>query len=517
MQRPNIVLIMADQLSAVVLPSYGGKGPKTPNIDRLARNGTTFQNTYCNYPLCAPSRFSMMTGRLPSAIGAYDNAAELPAAIPTFVHYLRNFGYQSCLVGKMHFVGPDQLHGFEERLTTEIYPADFGWTPDPKLYDGRMGTAGNVQGISGIGSIMDSGPVAWSMQLEYDEEVRSSAIRKIYDLGRRRDDRPFLLVISFTHPHDPFVAPKKYWDRYSDQDIYMPTVRSADVHNVDLHSQELISLYQMNVASESEAVVKASRHGYYAMTSYIDDCIGEIMSALSDTGQAEGTVVGFTADHGEMLGERGMWYKKSFFEPALRVPLIFSGPDIKTGKRVEAPVSLVDIAPTIIDLAGIGKDALVNDTDGESLVDFLTGDATKTKRPAFAELFDSSRAPQVMIRNDRFKMIVSEEYPLRLYDLQNDKNELENVADRADLEQLRMELAQQVSKTWNISMLRLDIQKAWRERTLVDSALSKGQRTSWEFDPPSNAASRFARAGDVFPDVERRGYVPYATSIKPKE
>ena len=127
---PNILMIMADQLTALALPAYGHKVVRAPHLDRLAAEGVLFERAYCNFPLCAPSRASLMSGKLASRIGVYDNAAEFPAAVPTLAHGLRVQGYRTCLAGKMHFVGPDQLHGFEERLTTDIYPADFGWTPN---------------------------------------------------------------------------------------------------------------------------------------------------------------------------------------------------------------------------------------------------------------------------------------------------------------------------------------------------------------------------------------------------
>lgn len=127
---PNILFIQCDQLTAAMLGAYGNPIASTPHIDALAEQGVVFESAYTNFPLCAPSRFSMLSGQLTSKIGAYDNAAEFPSSVPTFAHYLRWMGYQTSLVGKMHFVGADQLHGFEERLTTDIYPADFGWTGD---------------------------------------------------------------------------------------------------------------------------------------------------------------------------------------------------------------------------------------------------------------------------------------------------------------------------------------------------------------------------------------------------
>src|ERR1700676_207487 len=156
---------MADQLTARALPAYGNRVAKTPHIDSLAAAGVVFDSFYCNSPLCAPSRFSFMAGQLPSRIGAYDNAAEFPAQIPTFAHYLRHAGYQTALSGKMHFCGPDQLHGFEERLTTDIYPSDYSGTPDWEHPEARPSWYHNML------SVVQAGPCRRSNQLDFDEEV----------------------------------------------------------------------------------------------------------------------------------------------------------------------------------------------------------------------------------------------------------------------------------------------------------------------------------------------------------
>jgi choline-sulfatase len=174
-EHPNILFIMADQLTAPALPFYGHPLVKTPHLTALANDGVVFENAYCNSPLCAPSRFSMMTGQLPSRIGAYDNAAYFPGDIPTMAHYLRERGYHTCLSGKMHFVGADQLHGFEERLTTDIYPSDFGWTPDWENFAERPSWYHNML------SVVQAGLCTTSNQLDFDEEVAFHAVRKIYD------------------------------------------------------------------------------------------------------------------------------------------------------------------------------------------------------------------------------------------------------------------------------------------------------------------------------------------------
>src|SRR5438477_12015147 len=209
-KRPNILFVMADQMAPAFLPMHGHPVVKTPHLSALAERGTVFDSAYCPSPLCAPSRFSMMAGRRPAGIGAYDNAAEFAADVPTFAHYLRQAGYRTALSGKMHFCGPDQLHGFEERLTTEIYPADFGWTPDWTRFEERPGWYHSMD------SVIKAGPCTRTNQIDFDDEVVFVARQKLFDIARDKDRRPFCLVVSMTHPHDPYVIPESYWNRYRD-------------------------------------------------------------------------------------------------------------------------------------------------------------------------------------------------------------------------------------------------------------------------------------------------------------
>src|SRR5262249_38039673 len=215
-KRLNVLFLMADQLAAPFLPAYGQKAVKAPNLDRLAERGVVFDNFYCASPLCAPSRFTMTAGAAVSRIGAYDNAAEFSSDVPTFAHYLRAAGYRTVLAGKMHFCGPDQLHGFEERLTTDIYPADFGWTPDWEHPEFRPSW------FHDMSSVTEAGPCLRSNQLDFDEEVAFAAERSLFGHIRSGDERPFCYVVSFTHPHDPFTIPRHWWDLYRDDDIPMP-------------------------------------------------------------------------------------------------------------------------------------------------------------------------------------------------------------------------------------------------------------------------------------------------------
>jgi len=201
---PNILIIMADQLVPSALPFYGNPVTQAPALSWLAESGVVFDAAYTASPLCAPARASFLTGLLPSRTHAYDNAAQFSSEIPTFAHYLRRAGYRTVLAGKMHFCGPDQLHGFEERLTTDIYPADYGWTPDWDRPHERPSWYHDMS------SVIEAGPCVRSNQLDFDDEVAFAAERSLFGHIRSGDGRPFCYVISFSHPHDPFTIPRKW-------------------------------------------------------------------------------------------------------------------------------------------------------------------------------------------------------------------------------------------------------------------------------------------------------------------
>ena len=508
MGRPNIVLFMVDQLTSFVLNAYGGQVCKTPNLDALAARGVVFENTYCPYPLCAPSRFGMMAGRLPSRIGAYDNGAEFTASTPTFAHYLRANGYYTCISGKMHFVGPDQYHGFEERLTTEIYPADMSWTPDADFRDyNKDEERAYTFGVSTIDTVRDAGPVARSMQMDYDEDVIHHAVREIYTRARSTDTRPFMMTVSLTHPHDPYVISREYWDLYRDEDIDAPQVPHIPVQDRDPHSQSLYYHYGQDKCTLSEADYRNARRGYYGMISYIDALFGRVMHALEMCGYTENTVVMFASDHGDMIGERGMWFKKTLFDPAIKVPLIIAHPDHMPG-RVSVPASLVDIFPTLLDVAGIPKNQIVSPLDGRSLLPALCGNPVTG--PVLAEHIDGgTAAPRVCVRDGDMKLVYSLAYPAQLYDLKADPQERENLADTGHPDEHR--LTQIALENWPLDSLLDDVIASQKARKLIDTALSTGREEIWDFTPrPLTQNTNYVRRGDAFPTVERRGYLHYS-------
>ena len=499
--RPNLLILMADQLTAGALPAYGGKVAKTPHLDELADAGVVFESFYCNSPLCAPSRCSWLAGQLPSKIAAYDNAAELAAQVPTFAHYLRRAGYRTVLSGKMHFCGPDQLHGFEERLTTDIYPADFGWTPDWTRFDERPGWYHTMD------SVIKAGPCTRTNQTDFDDEVVFAARQKLFDIARGKDRRPFCLVVSMTHPHDPYVIPEPYWNRYRDSEIDLPRVTERELDE-DPHSRRLRHVIGLTLAQPNETQIRAARRAYLGALSYVDDQIGSLLATLRQARLAANTVIMVLADHGDMLGERGLWYKMNFFENACRIPLIVHAPERFLPHRVSESASLLDILPTLVDLASEGEAlAYAAPIDGRSLLPALEGGAGPGQVVG-EYLAEGAVAPIVMIRRGRYKFVHSAADPDQLYDLTADPDERVNLSSRADCAAIVAEFRAEVARRWALDEIHQAVLASQRRRHLVYAALREGCYRPWDHQPLRDASRLYIRNDQELNDLEALARFP---------
>ncbi|KIC11613.1 hypothetical protein RA19_06150 [Leisingera sp. ANG-M1] len=508
MTRPNILFIQADQLAANALAAYGNQTVKAPNIDRLAQNGVVFENCYCNLPMCGPSRASMHAGRLPFSIGMYDNANEFHADIPTFAHYLRAMDYRVEMSGKMHFVGPDQLHGYDKRHTTEIYPANFAWTVD--WSKGREYKPTNLT----MAPIIESGPCIRSMQMDYDDEVEYHGVQALYDLARKGDDRPFMLTVSFTSPHSPFVIGQEYWDLYDHDDIESPAVPPLELDDMDHLSRNLHycqSRHEFTVTPEHR---RMARHGYYGMISYIDEKVGRLVDVLEKTGQMQNTIVILTADHGEMMGERGMWFKQHFFEWAASVPFIVYAPDRFSPARVKENISLVDLLPTLSDLAaGRPFEEYAAPVDGQSLVPALNGDTSGLRDVAMSEFAaDGSTGPSRMVRKGPWKLMWLEGVDTLLYNIEEDPNEVSNRADDPACAKIRAELEAILFDGWDPEALRETI-RASQVRRLAIHQVTGGDPTYVHSIRLDDDTRYIRNAGAA--DTKARARLPYVAPAKP--
>ena len=497
MNKPNILIIMADQLAPHFTGAYGHAVVKTPHLDQLAQRGMRFDAAYCNSPLCAPSRFSFMSGQLISRIAAYDNASEFCASVPTFAHYLKALGYRTCLSGKMHFVGPDQKHGFEDRVTTDIYPSDFAWTPDWEAHDERID-----KWYHNMQTVKESGMAQATFQIDYDDEVGFAARRWLFDYARNKaqsnaednsqnEQAPFAMVASFIHPHDPYVARPEWWNLYTDDQIDMPAYPlTADQQ--DPFSRRVMDGIEASTIALSDEEVRRARRAYFANVSYFDSKIGLLVQTLEEAGELDNTIVIVTADHGDMLGERGLWYKMNFFEHSARIPLVMAGPSLVSGE-VSNACSLVDILPTLIDIAGGNETILGEPVDGRSLYPAACGEHDPKDEAIGEYCAEMTPYPVFMIRRGSLKYIHCDIDPPQLYNLTDDPMEKQNLADDPAWASQALEFQKEVSARWDSETLRSNIIATQKSRHALHATMAAGAGEHWDYNPPSDASQQYVR------------------------
>ncbi len=483
MTKPNILILMVDQLTGTLFPDGPAEWLHTPNLRALAQKSVRFAQSYTASPLCAPARASFMSGQLPQRTRVYDNAAEFASDIPTYAHHLRRAGYQTCLSGKMHFVGPDQLHGFEQRLTTDIYPADFGWTPDYRKPGERIDWW-----YHNLGSVTGAGVAEITNQLEYDDDVAHQAVQKLYDLSRGDDARPWCLTVSFTHPHDPFVARRKYWDLYENSPHLAPPDPIAYADQ-DPHSQRLMDACDFRGLTITDDHIRRARQAYFANISYVDDKIGEVLATLDATRQE--AIIVFVSDHGEMLGRRGLWFKMSFYDGSSRVPLMISAPGLKA-QRIDTPVSTIDLTPTLCDLAGVSMAEVMPWTDGESLVPLAKG-TDRTTPVAMEYAAEGSITPLVSLRYGKWKYTRCMADPDQLFDMDADPDEMTNLAADPAHSATLTSLRAKSEARWNLAAFDAAVRESQARRWVVYGALRQGGYYPWDYQPLRAASERYMR------------------------
>jgi choline-sulfatase len=315
------------------------------------------------------------------------------------------------------------------------------------------------------------------------------------------------MVASLTHPHDPFAIPSKYWDLYRDGEIDGPRV-TLKPEDLDPHSKRLRHVCDMDAVTITAEQARAARHAYFGAISYVDDNLGRLVAALEATGLRDDTIIVFTSDHGEMLGERGMWYKMSWFEGSARVPLIISAPGRYQRNRIASSVSLVDLLPTLVEMAG-GEAAGLADhgIDGRSLVPHLTGIGGHDE--AIGEyLAEGAIAPVVMLRRGRWKFIHSPADPDQLFDLSVDPAELRNLADDPGCSKVRQAFLDEVTRRWDLADMDRAVRDSQRRRRLVDAALTTGKVTSWDYQPVHDASRQYMRNTVDLDDLEAMARYP---------
>ncbi|MGI6333799.1 MAG: sulfatase-like hydrolase/transferase [Saccharofermentanales bacterium] len=421
MNQPDLLVFMSDQHSPNVSSFVGGPA-QTPNLEKLSADGVAFTSTYTACPICVPARTSMLLGRLPSKTGVFTNGA-IPESSATFLHSLVAVGYETVLIGRMHFFGTNQRHGFTKRLVGDVTPVS--WNYPREEVAARNGELNGTFSEPGAISVIGGGN---SPVLEFDRQVVQAAI----DYLAEPHDKPQCVFVSTYGPHFPYVAPPELYCKYKELvDVPETFSRPPDVLNPLLKNRV--------IDVDPETVVRA-RAAYFAMIETIDSQVGEVRAAFDRylARQGHKGVFAYFSDHGDQAGEHGLFGKMTFFEGSARIPLIVAGDGVAKAKRIQTPTSILDIGPTLCALAGTVPPPR---QDGISLLPALTGEELPPDRMVITELIDDvignkaivigpeHPVPARMIRWRQFKFITYtgyEDYDL-LFDVENDPEETINL------------------------------------------------------------------------------------------
>lgn len=460
-KRPNVVLIMSDQHKRSCIGAGGDPVAKTPNLDALARQSVLFSNAYCNNPVCAASRASMLTGLYSHHLEAQNNSKSYSPRHRTMAHHFNSAGYMTGLIGKMHFVDA-QTHGFEYRLDFNDWMQYLG--PKTQIYADQLGKPNSGAGLPQIENLWEGGdpwaghrnrdvahgPSAagrvslFAEQDHFESFVARESVRFLKNFGTT--GQPFFLISSFLKPHDPFMPAQRFADMFRVEDMRLPhSWGKADTSKMP---QTVAKIINANLhTSKLSDPAEARKHiaFYYANLAQMDDCVGRVLSALTELELENDTIVCYTSDHGEMLGELGLWQKFQFYEGSCGVPLMFRIPGHQAG-TCETPVTLVSLSATLTELAGVEQ---VAPNDGISLVPSITSpQSRKDFGPVFAEYGLTGPQPKAMIRTGQWKYTYWLRDSSELYDLKSDPEELRNLAEDPQHASIAHELRDQLLR-WN--------------------------------------------------------------------
>ena len=462
--RPNLLYIHSDQHSPYVTGCYGDSLVETPHLDALAARGVTLDNTYCPSPICVPSRMSMLSGRYPYENEVWTNSHMLDSGIPTFAHAMGAGGYHPVLVGRMHSVGSDQLHGYAERLV-----GDHGAN--------RPGGKGNGgHGVGGAGptrsSLQQSGHGQSAYQV-HDEDVTAATVHYLDRLGVQKragqPAEPFSLSVGFMLPHQPFIARREDYERYFGT---VPPPRTPEPFGDHLHPHIKYWREMCDIIEVSEAEIKRSRAAYWALVYRMDEMIGQIMTALRENQLEENTLVVYSSDHGEQVGEHGLWWKQTFYEDSVKVPTILAWPGhLPEGARCDKVISSLDLNATMIDALDCPP---LRNSRGRSLLPVLSDPQdAEWDNVAFSEFcqnasggggpFSEEGVYQRMIRRDNFKLNYYHGQPCQLFDLDADPRELHDLTGDPAYADTLQKLKAEVLAGWDPESIRTKMSQLGRD------------------------------------------------------
>lgn len=486
MKPANLLFLLSDQHARDALGCYGNSIVRTPNLDRLAAQGTRFQNAYTPCPICVPARASLATGRYVHQIGYWDNAFPYEGKVPSWGHRLREQGHQVDSIGKLHFSSIDDDHGFTEEI-------------DPlHVVDGVGDILGSIRDDPPFRNkrpgVLGAGP-GDSTYLRYDAGNAERAAEWLAaraeeeNADKNAEQKPWALFLSFVCPHPPYIAPQSFFDLYPPEDLSMPPQWRAEEwpdHPAIDYFRHFFSYNEQFSEEEIRKLIAA----YYGVCTYLDEQIGHVLDVLAEQGLAENTRIIYASDHGESLGARGMVGKFTLYDESAAVPLILAGPDVPQGRVVHTPVSLVDCFPTVLEAVGVEPAPEDADLPGVSL--WQTAQEPDHKRTVLSEYHAlGSENAAYMLRSPRFKYIHYVHAAPQLFDLDADPEERIDLSADPDYEDVVRSFEQELRRLLDPEAV--DAQAKADQRAKVDAygrdkALRRG---AFENSPTPGEAPAF--------------------------
>lgn len=428
---------MSDQHNRRVAGCYGHDIVKTPNLDRLSRQGARFEAAYTPCPVCVPARAAFATGKYVHQIGLWDNAMPFDGSLPSWHALLRERGHQVVSIGKLHFQSSDDDNGFsDERIGMHIVDGEgdlLGLVRDEDMP--KRGGAYKMARMAGPGE---------SIYTTYDREIAALAQVWLREEAGKFTDKPWVLFVSFVCPHFPLTAPPEYFYPYYDQDLPEPKLYAMRDKPLHPYLEDYRASFAYDDFFENADMVKRAQAGYLGLCSFLDYNVGNVLQALDDADLTGDTRVVYTSDHGDNLGARGLWGKSTMLEESVGVPLIMSGPDIPAGVTVDTPTNLLDLYPFFMECTGeTSPETLTDDHPGIDVMRLIAGEGKD--RAVFSEYHAmGSKTAAYMIRKGPYKLVYYANYPPQLFDLGEDPEELNDLAEDANAKPILEELKAQL-------------------------------------------------------------------------
>ena len=462
-QLCNQLIIMSDEHTRKVLGCYGNTVVRTPNLDRLAARGTRFENAYTPVPICVPARATFATGQYGHQTGHWDNATPYYGKPNSWGHHLQAAGIEVGSIGKLHYRNAEDRVG----LDFQVIPMHV------------------VNGVGDVlGCVREPLPKRWKSHAmaekigagetnytEYDRDIAERSAAWLRKKATEKSPHPWVLFVSMVAPHFPLIAPKEFYDIYADKGL-MPSKPEPEADHPWLAAMRDCVLYDNFTPERTHIALTA----YYGLVSFMDANVGKILDALKEAGLSETTQVVYTSDHGDNIGERGLWGKSNMYEESVGVPMILAGPNIPSGHVCHTPVSLLDIAPTVLKTAGVA--ATQDNLSGQSLAE-LAALPDALERTVISEYHAmGSLSGAFMVRKGRWKLIYYHGFEPQLFDLFTDPEELTDLGQDPKHVRTRAELLHELTSVCDPNEVdiraKADQKKIVEEHGGIDHVVKKG-------------------------------------------